>query len=245
MAAWEFLPQIPLLSQNTRFLDSFFISSPHDVVNSLVILATGGSNSNVTMWPSLLVTIQETLVGSAIGLVTGAVVGLLFSNNPRLGEVMNPLIVVGNSVPRVALIPIFVVIAGPTLAASILSIVAVVFFLAFFNALEGGRSVRPVVLENVTLLGATQLQIMRVVRLPMVLIWTFAAIPNVISFALIVAVTTEWFAGIPGMGSLLATATQNLQVGRTFAIIVVLCAVGLVLNFLASVVQRRAIRWQT
>jgi NitT/TauT family transport system permease protein len=195
------------------------------------------------MWPYLATTIRATLIGTTIGLVLGAIFGLVFSNFSKLAEIANPFIVVFNSVPRIAIIPLFVVVMGPTVAASVLSIVAVVFFLAFYNAFQGGRSVTPVVLENAGLLGASPFQIMRYIRFPVVMIWTFASVPNAISFGLIVAVTTEWFAGVPGMGALLATATGNLQVGITFAIIVVLSIVGLLLNIGTSFLRGRLMRW--
>jgi hypothetical protein len=67
----------------------------------------------------------------------------------------------------------------------------VVFFLAFFSALEGGRSVSQAMLDNARLLGAGPLDVMQTIRLPLVLQWTFATVPNAVSFGLIVAVTAS------------------------------------------------------
>ena len=62
---------------------------------------------------------------------------------------------------------------------------------------------------------------MRTIRFPVVLIWTFAIIPSALSFGLLMAVTTEVLAGLPGMGSLLETAMQNIDAAQTFAVIIV------------------------
>lgn len=149
-----------------------------------------------------------------------------------------------NSVPRIALIPISVVIFGPTATASVVNVITVVFFVAFFNAFEGGRSIRPAVLENAQLLGASSWQLMRSIRLPRVLMWTFAAVPNAISFGLIVSVTTELLAGVRGMGVLLQSATTYLQTSLTFAIVILLSAMGLALYGGAVLLQRLVLRWE-
>jgi NitT/TauT family transport system permease protein len=242
--AWQFLPTIPLLSTHIKFLDRFYISSPTDTWQNLVNISTGRHTNGITVWPYLGTTIYSTLVGTSIGLVLGGLCGLIFSNGQRLSEVIRPFIVLSNSVPRVALIPIFVVLVGPSATASIISVIAVVFFLGFFNAFEGGRSIPEPVLENATLLGASPFEIMRSIRLPRVLTWTFAAVPNAISFGIIVSVTTELLAGVPGMGTLLQTSTINIQAGLTFAIIVVLSVVGLILYWGAIALRNRVIHWE-
>jgi sulfonate transport system permease protein len=243
LLAWQYLPEVSFLSSHIRLFDRFYISSPSEVWQTLGRLADGSHNTPL-LWPYLWTTVEATIVGSAIGLIIGALVGLLFSNSPTLSAVLNPFLVLLNSVPRIALIPIFVLLVGPTKEASSLSVIVVVFFLGFFNAYEGGISVRQAVIDNVTLLGASRLQTMRYVRLPSVMTWTFAAVPNAISFGLVVAVATELFAGIPGMGYILLTSTSNVEASLTFAIIVVLSIVGLILYILTSMLRTRVLHWQ-
>jgi NitT/TauT family transport system permease protein len=244
LLSWEYLPTIGFVSSHVSFLDPFFISSPTEIASKLWGLMTGNNDNRVTLWPYLWTTLSATLLGSAIGLLLGALFGLVFSNNRRLSEVVRPFLILANSVPRVAIIPIFVVMMGPTLGASVVSVVAVVFFLGFFNAFEGGLSVREPLIENAHLLGASSFEIMRSIRLPMVLTWTFASVPNAISFGLVVAVTTELLAGIPGMGTLILTATANLQVAETFAMITILSVVGLVLYGGAVALKGYVIHWK-
>jgi NitT/TauT family transport system permease protein len=243
LLAWQFLPTIHWVTANVRWTNRFFISSPTEVAKTLRNLATGHDTQGVTMWPYLRQTVEATIEGTAIGFLLGAVVGLVFSNSPRLSDIFHPFIIFVNSIPRIALIPIFILIAGLTINAEILSIVAVVSFLVFFNALEGGRSVSQSSLDNARLLGAGSVDVMRTIRLPPVLVWTFASLPNAISFGLIVAVTTELLAGLRGMGDLLFNAIQNIDSAYTFAIIVVLALVGLVLSLFGQLIRMLVIRW--
>ena len=244
LVCWQFLPTIHFLAHHFRVLDPFYVSSPTQVWDKLRYLITGDPQTGTTMWPYLWTTVSSTVEGTVIGLLLGALAGLIFSNNERLGEIIRPFIILANSVPRVAIIPISVVLFGPTPRASVFNVITVVFFVGFFNAFEGGRSVKPAILDNAALLGASSFSVMRSIRLPMVLTWTFAAVPNAISFGLVVAVTTELLAGIQGMGALLQTATSNVQTATTFAIIVALSVVGLLLYFLAVGLRRALIRWE-
>jgi NitT/TauT family transport system permease protein len=241
--AWQYLPTLGFLSSHLRIFDRFYISSPSEVGQTLADLVRG-SNGIPVLWPYLVKTVLATVIGAAIGLLLGGLFGLIFSNSQRLSEIARPFVVLMNSVPRVALIPIFVLLAGPTVEGSTISVVATVFFLAFFNAFEGGVSVKQVMIENATLLGAGRLAIMWYVRRPMVVAWTLAAVPNAISFGLVVAVTTELLAGIQGMGYLLLTSTTNVEASLTFAIIVALSVVGLLLFSVATIFRNRVLHWQ-
>jgi NitT/TauT family transport system permease protein len=246
LLAWEFLPQLAFLHDNIRFLDPFVISAPTRAtatVRDLMLNQSSAGRTAVNLWPYLFYTLQATLYGTAIGLVVGALTGLLFSQSRRLSEVMQPFIVMLNTVPRVALIPIFVIIARPTITAETLSVFAVVFFLAFFSSFEGGRSVSPAMIDNARLLGASSIGVMATIRLPIVIKWTFAIVPNAISFGLVIAVTTELLAGLRGMGQLLLAATTSLDTDLTFAVIVVLAVVGLVLYALSKLLYRQVVRW--
>jgi NitT/TauT family transport system permease protein len=240
--AWQYLPTIDALSERFKFLNKLFISAPSDVYTVLKELLTHGVGG-VTLWPYLRTTLWATILGVAIGMVLGAAAGLVTSNFRRLSEVVRPFIILANTVPRIALIPIFVVIAGPTPTASILSVITVVFFLVFFNAFEGGTTLPRAMVDNARLLGASPFEVMRTIRLPRVLSWTFAAVPNAISFGLVVAVTTEVIAGVQGIGQLFQQSMVNLNTGLTFALIVVLVVVGLVLYGLASLLRDVLLRW--
>ncbi|MER6220702.1 ABC transporter permease subunit [Streptomyces sp900105755] len=243
LALWEYVPKIDMVARHVRVLDPYYISSPTQVWGSLKSLLAGESG-NGSLWPYFRTTLVSTVEGTSIGLILGALAGLVFSNSHRLADICRPFIILANSVPRIALIPISVVIFGPTPRASVVNVVTVVFFVAFFNAFEGGRSIRPAVLENAQLLGASSWQVMRSIRMPRVLMWTFAAVPNAISFGLIVSVTTELLAGVRGMGVLLQSATTYLQTSLTFAIVILLSAMGLALYGGAVLLRRAVLRWE-
>lgn len=244
LLGWELVPQIEWLRSRSPVFDPFFVSSPSQVAERLYELMFG-ANGGETLWPYLWQTLQGTLLGVAIGTVTGALAGLVFSNSPLVSKTLQPFITMMNATPRIALIPIFVIIAGPSVTATVLTAILVVFFLVFYNAFSGGMSVAPHALQNARLLGATSWEVMRQVRLPYVLVWTFASLPNAVSFGLISVVTAEILTGALGLGRLLSISIQTVDSTLTFSVVVILTVVGMVLVTITDRIRNRVLHWWT
>lgn len=241
LAAWQYLPQIGTFRNMGHVFDPYFVSSPSQVLAQLRDLALG--HGGVNLWSHLWPTIFASVAGTAIGMAAGAAVGLVLSNWQLTSEVFRPFIVAANATPRIALVPIVVIIAGTSLTSSVVIAVMVVFFVAFFNAYEGGSTIEPSVLANARLLGASPGRLLLHVRLPYVLAWTFAGLPLAITFAVITVVTGELLTGYPGMGSLIGTAAATGQATLTWAVTIVLAAVGLLIVSLADLARNRLLHW--
>lgn len=242
LALWQWLPQIPALSQALPVFNDFFVSSPVRVWDEIVNLAIG-SESTGSIWPYLGATLLAALIGTAVGAVTGLAFALWLSANDFASRVMNPFIAVINATPRVAIIPIIVIIVGPNPTASAITAVTIVFFVIFFNAFEGSRAIARETLDNAALLGARGLSSIWRVRLPYAAAWTFAALPNAISFGLVGAVTAEILSGAQGVGRLMLTATNTTNADLTFAVVAYVGAVGALLVLAAAAARRRFLRW--
>jgi NitT/TauT family transport system permease protein len=240
---WQYLPEWGLVSRNVGFLSRFTISSPEAVAKDIWELFRG-TDGRPLVWTYLEHTVVASLLGALIGLVLGIIVGILFASSEALRAIFNPIVSLINSAPRVALIPIVVLFTGPTLQASIISAVLVVFFLAFFNALEGAQNVPQAILDNTQLLGAGRMKTILLIRLPNALSLIFAGLPNVISFALITVVTTEILTGVTGMGSLIVSSQTSLDSGLSLAVVVILAIVGAILVYLASQARKKTLQWE-
>ena len=240
---WEYLPKVHAVSSRIRWMNPFFISSPSRVYSTLTNMATG-ANRTPYLWPYLWRTVEATLIGTSLGFTIGIVIGAFLSNNEFLADIFSVFIVVLNAVPRIALIPIFVIIFGLGVTTSIVSATIIVFFLTFYNAFEGGRSVPGPILQNAQVLRASKWQVMFRVRFPHVLIWAFAVVPNAVAFGLIGVVATELFTGSSGMGGLMLIATANLNSSLSFAVIVSLSVLGVLLVIVADRIKRTVLHWQ-
>jgi NitT/TauT family transport system permease protein len=242
LAAWQYLPDIRWLSSRYHVFDPFFISSPSRVASYLGKLATG-RDGIVSIWSFLGYTVKATAIGVAIGVGAGIVLALLFSQYAMLAKILSPFLSFINATPRIALIPIFVILVGPTITMSVITAFLVVFFIAFYNGLNGGLSIPGPIVDNARLLGASSTEIALQIRLPYVLAWVFAALPNAISFGLVTVVTAEILTGQPGMGQLITTALTNSDASLTFSVVITLAVVGSLSVFAAELLQRRLLHW--
>jgi NitT/TauT family transport system permease protein len=242
IAAWQGLPLIPALQNVAPVFNSFFVSSPTRVLHEMDQLAIG-SRETGSIWPYLGATFAASMIGTLSGAVLGLLVALWLSMNDFASRVASPFISVINAIPRVAIIPVVVIIVGPTPVASAITAVTIVFFVVFFNAFEGSRSIPRETLNNARLLGANGLSSMWRVRFPYAAAWTFASLPNAISFGLVGSVTAEILSGAQGVGKLMLTATNTSNSDLTFAVVVYVGALGVILVLLSAFARRRLLHW--
>lgn len=242
LAAWQWLPDVDAVRARFTFMDPFFISSPSLITQRIWDITTG-ANDATPIWSPLFFTLYTSMAGTAIAIAAGAFLGLLLSNSRFLERLFWPFIVALNAVPRIAIVPIIVILVGSAAKANIVTAVIVVFFLVFYNALEGGRTTPIEMIENAKLLGAGPWDIMRSVRLPLVLAWTSAAVPNAIAFGLVGAVTTEIFTGGEGIGQVLSASVNTADATLTFSVVVILTVVGVALVLGATLARRLVLPW--
>lgn len=242
LAVWQWVPEIQGASHVSPVFDHFFVSSPLRQAQTLYRLTTGAHHTPM-IWTPFERSVVPALLGTAIAIIAGGLSGLICSNWDMLNRIARPFVLLGNSVPRITLIPIFIVIAGPTSTTDIMIGFLTVYFVVFFNAYEGGVSVPPETLENIRILGASRNQELRRVRFPYVLVWTFASLPVAIGFGLTAIVTAELFTGSNGLGQLLLIAVQTANADLTIAVTIVLAITGVVLIGSASLLKKRVLHW--
>jgi NitT/TauT family transport system permease protein len=148
-----------------------------------------------------------------------------------------------NAVPKVAIIPLVVIVFGASGLGDGLTACMVVFFMFFYNALTGGASVPKEVLQNMRVFGASSQSILWTIRLRYVAAWIFAQLPNGISLSLVGAVTSELLTGSNGLGFLLVTSVNTSDATLTFAVVVVLMVTGVVLVVGTDFVEHKFFPW--
>lgn len=242
IAAWQWLPDIPGIRHVLPFLDPFFISSPWNCAKQVWALMTGAHGATL-IWGPLAQTVITALVGAFAALCIGAVAGLAVTNWETLSRVTKPFLIVLNAVPRVAIVPIIVLISAGQNEADALTAFGTVFFLAFYNAAEGAQTVPIEIIRNAELLGASKFRMMWQVRWPFALAWTLATLPNAIAFGLTGTVTAEIFTGGSGLGYQIVLGLDNSNADQLFAIVVITAAVGVILVLSSGLLRKQLLPW--
>ena len=121
-----------------QWIDPFFYSSPSGVLQRLYEWATEGTTEG-SLWYNLWVTMEEALIGFFAGSITGVFVGIGLGRNRFLSDIFSVYIKAINSIPRVVLAPIFIMIMGLGLPSKVALAFIMVFFVVFANAFQGVR----------------------------------------------------------------------------------------------------------
>src|SRR5437016_5060463 len=121
------------LGARTKVIDPFFWGQPTGIWAQLVTWVTQGTAQG-SLWEQIAVTLEETLLGFAIGVVLGIFFGVLLGRKLFLADILGPYIKALNSIPRVVLGPLFIIGLGLGIQSKVALSVVMVFFIVFFNA---------------------------------------------------------------------------------------------------------------
>jgi NitT/TauT family transport system permease protein len=221
-------------------LDKFFFSRPSDIAGRIVTWLKTGS-----IWPHLLVTLEEAALAFAIGAGAGIVCGFALARSPKLGALADPFIRVLNALPRVVLAPIFLLWFGLGIWSKVALGVTVVFFIVFFNTHQGVRDVDRSVIDNARMLGASEWQVTRHVLIPSALTWVFSSLHISIGFAVIAVVVGEYLGASRGVGYLISQAEGVFDTTGVFAGMAILSASVLLVGVGVNRLERWLLRWKS
>ena len=220
-------------------ISQFVVPTPRDTWASLLELLGEPETWTVDLW----ITLFETLAGFAIAVVTGIAFGAVLGRIYWLELALRPLIVALQVVPKVALIPIFIILFGFGVESKIITAAILAFFPIMLNVMLGVRSVSSGHREVMRSLDAGRWQTFRHLDLPSTLPYIFAGMEVAIVFALIGAIVGEYLGANEGLGNLVVVSLNALDAPRLFAVIILLAALGSVLYFGVTGVKRLMIPW--
>lgn len=220
-------------------IDSFYISKPSEIWGALTDWWDEGI---------LLESIQATLTamfwGFLLGAVSGIVVGVILGSSPVLSGIFKPFLVSLNSIPRLALVPLFILWFGFGLQMKVALVALIVFFLVFYATYEGVRDVEQRLLDVLKVMDASKLTLQMKVRIPSAMAWIIQGLQVSIPYALVAAVTAEIIGSNTGIGFLIQRSAGVFYTAGVFAGIVILVVVSVVINALVTLVERRLLRWK-
>jgi putative hydroxymethylpyrimidine transport system permease protein len=235
LGLWQLAASLDVIASALN-IEPFLVPSPSEIAQSLwadrSLLADNG-------W----VTLQEVLAGFALSVVAGVAFAVVLHLSPLLRRAFYPLLIASQTVPIVVIAPILVVWLGFGIGPKLVIIALICFFPITVNTLDGLRSVDPDLLKMMRTLDAGRLQTLRRVEGPSALPYFFSGAKIAVAVAVIGAVFGEWAGSSSGLGHLIQQASAQLQTARTFAAVVVLSALAIVLFGLLAVIERRVAWW--
>lgn len=193
---------------------------------------------------NIVVTGEEVLIGFAAGGALGFLLALVISEFQWIRKIIYPYVIATQSVPKIALAPLFLIWFGFGLESKVLLAVTVTFFPVLINTLSGLDQVEEGQMELMRALCAKRWRVFLRVKLPNAVPSVFAGLEIAIVLSVIAAIIAEFIGATQGLGYLILYYNTRLDVAAEFAALLVLSIAGYVLHWIVTFVARRVVYWK-
>jgi NitT/TauT family transport system permease protein len=190
-----------------------------------------------------LVTLWTTFLGFGIAVVVGMVLGIVVGSSRLAYRALYPFLVGFNSVPKAALVPIFVIWFGMGTVPGVLTAFILSFFPIVSNVATAFATIEPELLEVMRSLGASKHHVTMKVGIPRSLPYFFASLKIAITLAFVGSVIAEIVAGNSGIGNVMLVASSNFNVPLVFAALLVVSIMGVGMYAISDFIERRSTSW--
>jgi NitT/TauT family transport system permease protein len=218
------------VAARTGWIDAFFWSQPSAIYKTLIIFFTQGD-----AWVDISFTFRSTIFGFLIGTAAGSLFGLSFWWSRNYAAIVQPYIICFESIPKLALAPLIILVFGLGLVSKVAIATALTFVISTLTTYAGVKALDPDGEKLFYSLGASRWQVFRKLVVPSCLPWIISVLRVNIGLALTGAIVGEFIASQHGLGRAI------LYAGQTYDIALVWVAV-LVLSTLA-VIMYAAVTW--
>ncbi|MGI8644356.1 MAG: ABC transporter permease [Thermomicrobiales bacterium] len=190
------------------------------------------------------VTLSEIVLGFALALVAGIALGATIEASTVAERALYPLVIASQTVPVIALAPLFLIWFGYGLLPKVLITALIGFFPIAVNTVDGLRQTDPDILDLFRSLGASRWTRFRLAKLPSALPYIFSGAKVAVAVCVIGAVFGELFGSSQGLGYLLDRSMAQFLTARVFASITLLSLLGVMLFALVALVERLMTPWR-
>jgi len=227
-----------LISQLGNF-PSFILPTPLDVWNRFVMSIDDGSLLRHT-----LVTLQEILLGLALGVSVATVLGYFLAKSRTFEKLISPYIVASQSVPIVAIAPILIIWFGPGIFSKILICSLIVLFPVLVNTVVGLRSIPEELRDLMRSLKSTRWQTISKLEIPGALPVFLGGLRIGATLSVIGAVVGEFVGSDKGLGFLINLGRGQYDTALVFVSVFTLIIMAMALYGIVVLLEKRLLSWQ-
>ena len=195
------------------------------------------------LWPHTMQTLYTTLLGFSFGIAIGVSLGILVGSSKLAYDVAYPLLIGFASIPKVAVVPIFVLWFGAGAVPAVLTAMIMSMFPIVVNVATGLATTEPELEDVMKTLRASKLDILWNVGLPRAMPYFFASLKVAVTLAFVGVVLSETVASNRGIGNVMMIASSSFDVPLVFAGLFILAIMGVSLYVIFSLIEMRVTGW--
>jgi NitT/TauT family transport system permease protein len=232
LVVWEILVRVKLL-------DARFFPMPSDVIHDLIVQA-----ATPDLWIHTGFTISRMLVGFVLGAIPGVLVGIAMGLSPVLRQLLQPAIASIYPIPKVALLPLIMLMFGLGETSKWVIVAVAVFFQVLMSTLAGVVNIDRVYLDVAKDFRARRWQAYRTIALPAALPFIFTGFQLGLGISLIVVVIAENFGTERGLGYVIWHSWQIFEVRDMYVALILVALLGYLSQLLLARIERAVIPWR-
>jgi NitT/TauT family transport system permease protein len=225
------------VSADLGWLDAFFWSRPSAIWNTLVIYFTEGD-----AWTDISLTFRSTILGFIIGTTAGSLLGLSFWWSRNYAAVAQPYIICFESMPKLALAPLIILVFGLGVTSKVVIAVALTVVVSTLTTYAGVKALDPDGEKLFYSLGATRWQVFRKLVVPFCLPWIISVLRVNIGLALTGAIVGEFISAQHGLGRTIFYAGSTYEIALVWVAVFVLSTLAVIMyvavSWLESVLRK-------
>ena len=195
------------------------------------------------LWREALPTLYATLGGFVLSALVGVPVAMWIAYSRLVESFVYPLLVFSQSVPKVAIAPLFVVWFGFGVIPKVIAAFLLGFFPVIVATVQGFKSIEPDVIDLARSMGASPLKVFIKFRLPQAMPAIFSGLKVSVTLAVVGAVVGEFVGSNSGLGYVLQKANGTFDLPLMFAALVILSMIGVLLFLVLELIERWVLPW--
>lgn len=232
LVIWELLARI-------NAIDVRLLSSPSLIIQSFVPLLLSGE-----LLYNTFVSVQRVVWGFLVGAIPGVFLGISMGLSPLVRSAIEPMIAATYPIPKLALMPLILLIFGLGETSKIFTIAIGVFYLVVINTMAGVLSIDKIYLDVAKNFGASRKDFYLTIALPGALPMIFAGLKLGMGMALILIVAAELSAAKAGVGWMIWRAYDMFDIEQMFVALIMLSVLGYIFSLLLDYIERWALPWK-
>lgn len=221
------------------WIDRRFFPAPSEAFSAAVNMIQTGE-----LWANLSVSLVRIGVGFVIGAVPGVLIGLAMGLFSPIRAIIQPLVDCTFPIPKIAILPLFLMIFGLGEESKYAIIAVAVIYLVLINTVAGVRNIDKIYLDVCKNYQASKLMMFTDVALPGALPMIVAGLKLGMGIALLVIVSAEFVGAKSGIGYLIWNSWQTFQVEKMYVGLLVSAILGFIAAIVLNVLERVLIPWK-
>ncbi|MCL2429594.1 MAG: ABC transporter permease [Alphaproteobacteria bacterium] len=210
-------------------IDGFFWSQPSKIADTFVVFFTAGD-----AWTDISFTFRSTVIGFLIGTTAGSLFGLSFWWSRNYAAIVQPYIICFESIPKLALAPLVILVFGIGIVSKIAMAVALTFVISTLTTSAGVKALDPDGERLFYSLGATRWQVFRKFVVPSCMPWIISVLRANIGLALTGAIVGEFISSQHGLGRAILYAGSTYDIALVWVAVLVLSTLAVIMYVLVS-----------